>query len=139
MANTSDIDTERRSLVVLVGKESDSRGRLARELIDDGAAVVLCAGPPDCPLLRGQPCALIDTADGVVVMPTASRDQRVVTGLLRCAENARTSFVMDRTSIGDPEGSLHVGISTPSRAAEFVCSVLRHPSAIGRAVRGTRE
>lgn len=132
MTSTSSTIEETRPLVVLVGKESDSRRGLARELIDDGSAVVLCAGPPDCPLLRGQPCALLETADGVVVLPTAAKDKRVVTGLLQCAEEARTAFVMDRTTIGEPTGALHVGISTAARAAAFVGSVLRHPSMFGR-------
>ena len=132
MTSTPSTPDEARSLVVVVGKESDPRRQLARELIDDGAAVVLCAGPPDCPLLRGQPCALLETADGVIVLPTASKDKRVIGGLQHCAETAKISFVLDRTTIGESVGAMQVGISTPARAAALVCSVLRHPSTLRR-------
>jgi hypothetical protein len=136
MVTTVDEMSERRSLVVVVGKDSEPRKELARELIDDGAAVVLCAGPPNCPLLRNQPCPLVETADGVVVMPTAAKDPRVVTGLLKCAESASNSFVMTPNNFGVQHGAFEVQLSDPERAAALMCSVLRHPSAMARHAHG---
>lgn len=79
----------RRPLVLVVGTDSTSRSRVARELISNGSAVILCAGPPACPLLRGTPCVLVEGADVAVMMPGNSRAPEVLEGLALCSCSAR--------------------------------------------------
>ena len=117
----------RRPLVTIVGSFSDNRSELARHLMNGGTAVALCAGPPGCSLLRGETCALLETADATVVLATESRDPEVVMGLSLCAKNAPRCIVMEPSTI-DPEGSAaHVRFSEIDRLAGFVRSVLHHP------------
>jgi len=78
-----------RKLVLVVGNESRNRTEIARRLISDDRAVVLCPGPPGCPLLRAEPCVLTQTADVTVVMPGSSRAPEVVAGLRLCAQASR--------------------------------------------------
>lgn len=117
-----------RRLVTLVGPYSDERVEIARSLIDEGSAVTLCAGPPGCSLLRGEPCALIETSDATVLLPTKSQDRKVMAGLSLCAENSAVCVVMDPSSVGFRNGAVHVRFSEPERVAGFVSSVLHHPS-----------
>jgi hypothetical protein len=122
----------RRSLVTLVGPYSEDRVDLARALMDDGSAVVLCAGPPGCALLRGEPCAMIETADVTVLLPTESQDRKVVAGLSVCAENAPGCIVMEPSPVGIRGCAVHVRFSEMERVASFVSSVLHHPSSRSR-------
>ena len=117
-----------RRLVTLVGTYSDDRVDLARSLIEEGSAVTLCAGPPGCSLLRGQPCPLIETSDATVILPTKSQDRKVVGGLSLCAENSPVCIVMEPSSVGFRSGAVHVRFSEADRVASFVTSVLHHPS-----------
>jgi len=118
----------RRRLVTIVGPYSEDRVDLARSLIDDGSAVTLCAGPPACSLLRGEPCALIDTSDATVILPSKSEDRKVVAGLSLCVENSRVPIVMEPSSVGYRSSAVHVRFSEAERVASFVASVLHHPS-----------
>lgn len=94
-----------RKLVLVVGNESKNRTEVARRLIADDRAVVLCPGPPGCPLLRAEPCVLTQTADVTVIMPGSSRAPEVVAGLRLCAQGSRRVVrpgSLDRPSSVDP-------------------------------------
>lgn len=78
-----------RKLVLVVGNESRNRTEVAGRLISEGCAVVLCAGPPGCPLLREETCVLTETADVTVIMPGTSRAPEVVAGLRLCEKASR--------------------------------------------------
>src|SRR5690349_18594743 len=117
-----------RPLVTLVGKYSDDRVELARELIDKGCAVLLCAGPPGCSLMRGEPCALLESTDSTVLLPTDTHENKVLGGLSLCAENAPACVVMEPSTVGIRGGAVHVRFSEMDRVASFVTSVLHHPS-----------
>ena len=75
-----------RKLVLVVGSGSKNRTEVARRLISDDHAVVLCPGPPGCPLLRDELCVLTDSADLTVIMPGTSHSPEVVAGLRMCAQ-----------------------------------------------------
>ena len=122
----------RRPLVTLVGPYSENRVDLARRLLDDGIAGSLCAGPPGCSLLRGDPCALLETADATVLLPTERQDPKVVAGLSLCAENAPGCMVLEPSTVGVRGGSVHARFSDMSRVAGFVRSMLHHPSLAGK-------
>lgn len=77
-----------RKLVLVVGRGSPERAAVARRLISDDRAVVLCPGPPGCPLVRAEPCVLTASADVTVVMPGTSRDPQVLTGLRLCGASS---------------------------------------------------
>jgi hypothetical protein len=121
-----------RPLVTLVGKYSDDRVELARELIDKGCAVLLCAGPPGCPLMRGEACALLEATDTTVLLPTDTQDRKVLGGLSQCAQNAPGCIVMEPSTVGIRGGAVHVRFSDMERVSSFVTSVLRHPSSAWR-------
>lgn len=123
--------SNRRPLVTLVGQYSEDRVDLARALIEDGSAVVLCAGPPGCSLLRGEPCALIETSDLSVLLPIETEERKVVAGLSLCAENASSCIVMEPSPVGIRGSAVHVRFSEMDRVASFVSSVLHHPSSRG--------
>ena len=118
----------RRRLVTVVGPYSDERVDIARALIDEGAAVALCAGPPACPLLRGQDCPLIDTSDATVLLPRETQDRKVVAGLSLCAEHSRVGIIMEPSPVGIRGSAVHVRFNEAERVAGFVRSVLHHPS-----------
>ena len=120
----------RRPLVTLVGKYSDDRVELARGLIDEGCAVLLCAGPPGCSLMRGESCALLETSDATVLLPTDTQEQKVLGGLSLCAQTAPGCVVMEPSTIGIRGSAVHVRFSEMGRVASFVTSVLRHPSSL---------
>jgi hypothetical protein len=82
-------DLRSRPLVLVVGSDASNRTNVARKLISDGSAVILCPGPPGCPLLRGSPCVLVEGAEVAVIMPGASRAPEVLSGLALCSEAAR--------------------------------------------------
>jgi hypothetical protein len=128
MSDRDEKNQHRRPLVTLVGKYSDDRVELARELIDDGCAVLLCAGPPSCSLMRGEPCALLESTDATVLLPTDTHEQKVLGGLSACAQNAPGCLVMEPSSVGIRGGAVHVRFSEMDRVASFVSSVLHHPS-----------
>ncbi len=118
----------RRPLVTVVGPFSQTRVELARHLLDGGAAVSLCAGPPSCSLLRGEPCALLETADATVVLPPESHASKVVSGLALCAKNAPRCIVVEPSTIDVKAHVAHVRFSNVDRLASFVRSVLHYPS-----------
>ena len=82
-------DIATRPLVLVVGSHSSNRTNVARKLISDGSAVILCSGPPGCPLLRGSPCVLVEDAEVTVILPGASRSPEVLSGLSLCSQAAR--------------------------------------------------
>ena len=124
----SKAEVHRRPLVTVVGPFSETRVELARRLLDGGAAVSLCAGPPSCSLLRGEPCALLETADATVVLPAQSHDSKVALGLSLCAKNAPRCVVVEPSTIDATAHVAHVRFSNVDRLASFVRSVLHHPS-----------
>lgn len=97
-------------IVLVVGADSSERTDAARSLIDKGQSVVLCAGPPACPLLRDEPCALVSVADAVVFMPAAKTSSRaVLSGLARCARSAVCPVVIeDSSNVAWPAYAVHV-------------------------------
>ncbi|HJT37912.1 MAG TPA: hypothetical protein VJ818_05760 [Actinomycetota bacterium] len=117
-----------RKLVTIVGPYSNDRVDLARALIERGTAVSLCAGPPACPLLRGDDCPLLETTDATVMLPSKSQDRKVVAGISLCADRSPACVVMEPSSIGFRNGAVHVRFEQPERVAAFVTSVLHHPS-----------
>ena len=125
-----------RPLVTLVGPYSEDRVDLAREMIDAGSAVSLCSGPPGCPLLRGEACALLETANATVLLPNASQDRKVTTGLMLCAQNAPGCIVIEPSTVGVRGSAVHVRFSDMARVASLVSSVLHHPSS--RRIRETQ-
>ena len=133
---TTDVDRKRR-LVTVVGPYSERRVDVARALIADGSAVALCSGPPGCSLLRGDQCPLIETSDATLMLPVQSQDRKVIAGLSLCAENSRPCIVMEPSSVGFRNGAVHVNFPEAERVANFVTSVLHHPSSRRRA--GTKE
>jgi hypothetical protein len=130
MTTSSRIES-RKSIVTLVGAFSEDRVDLAHGLIDRGSAVLLCAGPPNCSLMRGDSCALLQVADATVILPNQAQDQKVVTGLKLCAENASHCIVMEPSTVPVQGHAAHVRFSEMKRMASFMTSVLHHPS--GRA------
>jgi hypothetical protein len=105
-------DLGTRPLVLVVGSNSVNRTNVARKLISDGSAVILCSGPPGCPLLRGSPCVLVEGAEVAVIMPGASRAPEVLSGLTLCSEAARRvihagSYDAGRASRVDPDAVAH--------------------------------
>lgn len=117
---TTGVET-RKPLVLMVGVQSPDRMRLARRLLDDGNAVVLCHGPPFCPLLRGERCVLVEKADVLVALPSASNHRDVVAGLALCVSRARCA--------------VKVGSARPPTGSRVVGSAL-HKEAVLDAVRG---
>src|SRR6266498_5837783 len=109
MTETRGSVTEERSIVVVVGAESSARATAARTFISDGHSVLLCAGPPGCPLLRNEPCAIVDVADAVVLMPRSGGRRDVEAGLSLCAKEARCAVVVERTHpVAWPAEAIHV-------------------------------
>jgi hypothetical protein len=105
-------DPASRPLVLVVGSDSSNRTNVASKLIFDGSAVILCSGPPGCPLLRGSPCVLVEGAEVAVIMSGASRAPEVVTGLALCSQAARRVIhaggcEAGRASRVDPDAVAH--------------------------------
>jgi hypothetical protein len=117
-----------RPVVTVVGPFSEDRVDLARALLEKGVDVGLCAGPPGCELLREQDCPLIDTGHVTVMLPNDSTDRKVITGLSLCAQTSATCVVMEPSSVGVRGDTVHVRFSEMERVADFVSSVLNHPS-----------
>jgi hypothetical protein len=130
MTTPSQIES-RKSIVTLVGAFSEDRVDLARGLIEGDSAVLLCAGPPNCSLLRGDSCPLLEVADATVILPIQVQDQKLVAGLTLCAENASHCIVMEPSTVPVQGHAAHVRFAEMERMASFMTSVLRHPS--GRA------
>ena len=95
-------------LLALVGSDTADRSRLARHLLDRGNAVVICPGPPGCPLLREEPCGMVDTADAVILLPEAERDREIVRALSMCAQRACHSLVIEPSAVLPDTGSVRV-------------------------------
>ena len=114
-----DTTPSKRSLVAIVGAESESRTKLARALIRDGTGVVICGGPPGCPLLRGEQCAIVESVDGVVVMPrppqATTRD--VAIGLTRCAFEARKAIAIEPSAVHPLSRAIHLPAGAPDQLA----------------------
>lgn len=108
------------ALVVVVGSNTALRSQAAQELIADGYAVVLCAGPSGCPLLREDRCVLVDVADVVVVLPTTSHDRKVTSGLAMCAQAARRAVVVGPATARDLSAQIHPRSAGPHSVAEAV-------------------
>lgn len=96
-----------RSVVVVVGAESVARSEAARTFMADGNAVLLCPGPPACPLLRDDPCVLIENADAVVLIPGRARTRAVQTGLSMCAASAKCAVVVGDGAVW-PDSAIRV-------------------------------
>ncbi|MEX2555011.1 MAG: hypothetical protein WEB06_05210 [Actinomycetota bacterium] len=113
----------KRSLVALVGAESESRTKLARALIRNGTAVVICGGPPGCPLLRGEECAIVESVDGVVVMPHLpdATTSDVAIGLTRCAFETRTAIAIEPSAVHPLSGATHL----PAGASDELAGAIR--------------
>jgi hypothetical protein len=127
MTISSPIDN-RRPIVTVVGSFSEERVDLARALIDGGSAVLLCAGPPSCSLLRGDVCPVLEAADATVLLPNQVQDRKVIAGLSLCAENASRCIVMEPSTVPVQGHAAHVRFSEMTRMASFVTSALHHPS-----------
>jgi hypothetical protein len=85
-----------RPLVLVVGSDSPRRQELARTLIDRGRSVVICNGPPGCPLIRGERCVIVGAADVAVVLESHANLRESAIGLGLCSDAAR------RCVPGDP-------------------------------------
>lgn len=83
-----------RTLVLLVGRDTDERTELARRIIEEGKATIVCGGPDlDCPLLEGERCLLVDAADVGVFMSVTDDRPRVVAALSMCARAVPKALV----------------------------------------------
>jgi hypothetical protein len=91
-----------RPLVLIVGSDSPRRQELAQSLIDRGRAVVICSGPPGCPLIRGERCVIVGTADAAIVLEPGTPSREIAVGLDLCSIEAR------RCVVGDPEAGTSV-------------------------------
>jgi hypothetical protein len=101
---------EKRAIVVVVGTQSNARAQTVRTFMDGGHSVVMCAGPPGCALLREDRCALVDSADAVVLMPRASGDRLADAALSMCAKAARCAVVIDGSTTAPwPIDAIQVG------------------------------
>lgn len=85
-------------LVLVVGSHSARREELARCLIDRGRAVILCGGPPACPLVRGDRCVVVNAADAVVLLEPRPPHRDAALGLLLCSEEARRAVTAESTA-----------------------------------------
>ena len=113
----------KRSLVALVGAESESRTKLAQAVLRGGQGVVICAGPPGCPLLRGEECAIVAGVDGVVVMPRLpdATTSDVAIGLTRCAFEARTAIAIEPSAVHPLSRATHL----PAGASDELAGAIR--------------
>jgi hypothetical protein len=136
MTTSSRIES-RKSIVTLVGAFSEDRVDLARGLIERGSAVLLCAGPPNCSLLRGDSCPLLEVADATVLLPNQVRDRKVATGLSRCAENASHCIVMEPSTVPVQGHAAHVRFAEMERMASFLTSMLSSSVRTGYAKEST--
>lgn len=119
----------RSPLVLLVGKESGTGRRLARGLIARDYAVVSCAGPPGCALVRDDACVLLRTADVAVVLPTWSADKETAVGLSLCVGQARRAVVVEPTSaVRSRPDVVTVRSADPETVAGAIERVLARPS-----------
>ena len=84
-----------RPLVLVVGNPSERRDQLAQTLIARDRAVVICNGPPGCPLIRGDHCPVVDVADLTVVLEDQTSIRETAVGLALCATSARRSVSAD--------------------------------------------
>jgi hypothetical protein len=93
-----------RSLVLIVGAHSANRSSVASKLVREGSAVILCSGPPGCPLLRGSRCVLVEGADVTVMMPGTSHAPEVLSGRALCSQAARHAIHAGGNVPGRPSG-----------------------------------
>jgi hypothetical protein len=87
------------ALVLLVGPDTPAEQVLTRRLIARGHSIVICAGPPDCPMIRDEECAIGSVADAVVVMPNEASDRETLAGLSLCVDRARRALVIEPSAI----------------------------------------
>ena len=85
---TRQATARRAPLVLVVGPDTTSRVEVARSAIGRGYPVVLCGGPPSCPLLRGEQCPIVEATDVAVFMPPEAHERAVIAGLSMCASRA---------------------------------------------------
>jgi hypothetical protein len=121
----------KRPLLVLVGPDEPSRFRLATHLIDRENAVVLCEGPPGCPLVRGEDCAVVGAADAVVILPTDAEGREIAISLSKCARRAAHALVVDPTSVHPDIEVVHV--PSTEAVAIAVPALLQQPAPDGAA------
>jgi hypothetical protein len=87
------------ALVLLVGPQDAARLELSQRLIGRGHSIVECSGPPGCPLIRGDECAIVSVADAVVVMPSEARDRETAAALSSCVDRARRALVVEPSAV----------------------------------------
>jgi hypothetical protein len=124
-------EPQRRPLLVLVGPDTPSRFRTAQHLIDRDNAVVLCDGPPGCPLARGEDCAVVGAADAVVIFPSEEHGHEIGVSLTMCARRAAHAVIVEPTIVRPDVEAMRV------RSAEAV--VIAVPALFGNSrARGRR-
>jgi hypothetical protein len=96
------------ALVLVVGPDTPTEQELSRRLINRGHSVVVCAGPPGCPLVRGEQCAIGSVADAVVVMPNEAHDRETLAGLSLCIDRARRALVIEPSLVSHEARVQHV-------------------------------
>lgn len=86
-------------LALVVGPETDARHELARGFVARAWSSVVCSGPPGCPLLVEDRCALNDAADVTVFMPVSTGRRDVATELALCCGEAKMSVIIEPSPI----------------------------------------
>lgn len=112
-------------LVLLVGHDNAERRSIASRLVDRGRAVVICSGPPGCSLVRDDHCALLDSADLVVLLPSLPMAREVVVGLALCARLAHKTVVAGRAwAEALPPGSVVTDEVAPDALVDVIDGAL---------------
>lgn len=113
------------ALVLLVGPDTPEERELSENLISRGHSIVVCAGPPGCPLLRGDGCAIASVADAVIMMPSEARDRETLACLSMCLDGARRALVVEPSAVAHQGRVRHVpsvdaaAIALPAVLREF--------------------
>jgi hypothetical protein len=114
------------ALLLLVGPKGEARDGLTNALIARGHSVVICEGPPDCPLARDERCGIVEATDGVVMLPNATADAPQLDCLAKCVGLARRALVIEPSAIAHERPIRHV--SSTGAAAIAIPWLLQTPA-----------